>query len=347
MVKIDLITGFLGSGKTTFIKKYAQYYMNQGQKIAILENDYGAINIDMMMLKNLEGPLCDLYMVVGGSDYDCHKRRLHSKLITLAMLGYQRVIMEPSGIFDVDEFFDTLQEDPLDHRYEVGSVISIVDANLEKNLSEESDYLLVSQTADAGIIVLSKTQFATEQDMQNTIEQLNGAMEHFHCNRRVSLNQDVLAKDWDELDETDFQRIADAGFLQKAHVKMPVSTENKYDSLFYMNVKLPENEIQQTIEKLMADPAAGEIFRIKGMLHYDQDMSMHCQDADISEHDSIEKNDSGRWIEVNATHQNTEIRSASVGQEVMIVIGENLNQDVIGAYWDFSFGSGRERADEN
>ena len=45
MVKIDLITGFLGSGKTTFIKKYADYLIRQGCNIGILENDYGAINV--------------------------------------------------------------------------------------------------------------------------------------------------------------------------------------------------------------------------------------------------------------------------------------------------------------
>ena len=49
MVKIDLITGFLGSGKTTFIKKYADYLIRQGCSIGILENDYGAINVDMML----------------------------------------------------------------------------------------------------------------------------------------------------------------------------------------------------------------------------------------------------------------------------------------------------------
>ena len=41
MVKVDLITGFLGSGKTTFIKKYARYLMDQGYNIGILENDFG------------------------------------------------------------------------------------------------------------------------------------------------------------------------------------------------------------------------------------------------------------------------------------------------------------------
>jgi G3E family GTPase len=54
MKKIDLITGFLGAGKTSFIRKYAEYLISQGQKICILENDFGAINIDRVLLKELE-----------------------------------------------------------------------------------------------------------------------------------------------------------------------------------------------------------------------------------------------------------------------------------------------------
>ena len=52
MVKVDLITGFLGSGKTTFIKKYARYLMEQGQNIGILENDFGAINVLQKTFQN-------------------------------------------------------------------------------------------------------------------------------------------------------------------------------------------------------------------------------------------------------------------------------------------------------
>ena len=65
MVKIDLITGFLGSGKTTFIKKYASYLLKKGMNIGILENDFGAVNVDMMLLQDLMGDYCELEMVSG------------------------------------------------------------------------------------------------------------------------------------------------------------------------------------------------------------------------------------------------------------------------------------------
>ena len=138
MVKVDLITGFLGSGKTTFIKKYARYLMDQGYNIGILENDFGAVNVDMMLLRELEGEQCELEMVAGGCDKDCHRRRFKTKLIAMGMYGYDRVLIEPSGIFDMDEFFDALHEEPLDRWYQIGNVIAVVDAGLDEKMSEEA-----------------------------------------------------------------------------------------------------------------------------------------------------------------------------------------------------------------
>lgn len=67
-IQIDLITGFLGSGKTTFIKKYAVYFLKQGKKIGILENDFGAVNVDMMLLQDVMSDSCDVDMIAGACD---------------------------------------------------------------------------------------------------------------------------------------------------------------------------------------------------------------------------------------------------------------------------------------
>ncbi len=77
-------------------------------------------------------------MISGGCDKETHRRRFRTKLIAMGMCGYDRVIVEPSGIYDVDEFFDVLHDEPLDKWYEIGNVITIVDAKLEPELSEES-----------------------------------------------------------------------------------------------------------------------------------------------------------------------------------------------------------------
>lgn len=60
MIKIDLITGFLGAGKTTFIRNYARHLLKQGANIGILENDFGAVNVDAMLLQDILGDHCTL-----------------------------------------------------------------------------------------------------------------------------------------------------------------------------------------------------------------------------------------------------------------------------------------------
>ena len=122
----------------------------------------------MMLLRELEGEQCELEMVAGGCDKDCHRRRFKTKLIAMGMCGYDRVLIEPSGIFDMDEFFDALHEEPLDRWYQIGNVIAVVDAGLDEKMSEEADYILASEVADAGCIVLSKTQEASEHWRQFT-----------------------------------------------------------------------------------------------------------------------------------------------------------------------------------
>lgn len=156
MVTIDLITGFLGSGKTTFIKHYAKYLMDQGMNIGILENDFGAVNVDMLLLQELMGDKCELEMIAGGCDRETHRRRFRTKLIAMGMCGYDRVLVEPSGVYDVDEFFDVLRDEPLDRWYQIGNVITVVNAKLESELSDMSEYLLASEAAHAGAVMLSR-----------------------------------------------------------------------------------------------------------------------------------------------------------------------------------------------
>ena len=85
---------------------------------------------------------------------------MRTKLIAMAMRGFDRVVVEPSGIFDVDEFFDILRDDPLDRWYQLGSVIAVVDALLPETLSPQAEYLLASETMNAGCVLLSRAQLA-------------------------------------------------------------------------------------------------------------------------------------------------------------------------------------------
>lgn len=304
MVKIDLITGFLGSGKTTFIKKYARYLLDQGLNIGILENDFGAVNVDMMLLKDLEGDHCELEMVSGGCDADCHRRRFKTKLIAMGMCGYDRVIVEPSGIFDMDEFFDILREKPLDQWYEIGSVIAVVDAGLDCGQSEAADYLLASEAAGAGCIVLSKVKNVSAEQTEAVKAHLEQAMKKVGCRR--SLFGHIIASDWEQFTEEDYQRLMNCGYESASYRKTDAAAA--FDSLFFMNLELTAEELKERTARLFEEPGCGHILRVKGFV----------------------KAEGGRWLELNATRREQTLAVSPDGQEVLIVIGEQLSKETIG-----------------
>lgn len=309
MVKVDLITGFLGSGKTTFIKKYARYLMDQGYNIGILENDFGAVNVDMMLLRELEGEQCELEMVAGGCDKDCHRRRFKTKLIAMGMCGYDRVLIEPSGIFDMDEFFDALHEEPLDRWYQIGNVIAVVDAGLDEKMSEEADYILASEVADAGCIVLSKTQEASEKSIESTVKHLNRALEAVHCKRKFG-EDEIIRKDWEQFETEDFERILNSGYIAEDYEKMSLDEKEVFKSLYFMDLEISGEELRDAAQKIMQDPACGSVFRIKGF----------TQEPD------------GSWTELNATHHEITQCPIAEGQKVIIVIGEQPDEEMIKKY---------------
>lgn len=308
MVKIDLITGFLGAGKTTFIKKYAQYLLDKGMQIGILENDFGAVNVDMMLLQNLMGDNCELEMISGGCDKETHRRRFRTKLISMGMCGYDRVIVEPSGIFDMDEFFDVLRDEPLDQWYEIGNVITIVDAKLEEEMSEEANYLLASEAAYAGRIILSHADEATEEQKSHTIQHLNKALEQIQCKRR--LEKEILCKSLPNLSQADFEELLNCGYVMENYRKMDMEEQKGFDSLYFMNENVTEDNIQEIVKKIMDDSECGSVFRVKGFV----------------------KNAEDKWLQLNATHNGITMQPIEVGQEVLIVIGEKLQEDKIKSY---------------
>lgn len=356
MVKVDLITGFLGSGKTTFIKKYASWLMNQGLNIGILENDFGAVNVDMMLLHDLEGENCELEMVSGGCDKECHRRRFKTKLIAMGMCGYDRVLIEPSGIFDVDEFFDALYEEPLDKWYQIGNVITILDARLEEKMQPQAEYLLASEAADAGCIVLSKSQEASEQEIQGTVEHLNRALEGVKCKRRFT-EKEILRKDWEQFTDEDFQRIFACGYVMEDFEKQCFDEKEGFQSLYFMELKISGEKLEAAARKILEDPRCGDVFRIKGFVRENGQISAkeanggsgakeNAKRADnglagvadsgsvgVADKDSAElSNEAQGWLELNATRKEFSLKPIAVGQEVVIVIGENMEKERIREY---------------
>ena len=304
MVQVDLITGFLGSGKTTFLRRYVEYLVQQGHNVCILENDFGAVNVDAMLLQDLIGAHCDLETISGGCDCDTHQRRMRTKLISMAMRGFDRVVIEPSGIFDVDEFYDILRDEPLDRWYTLSNVVAIVDAKLEDALSPQADYLLASEAASAGLVVMSRVRQSGVGECTAVIDHLNRALAYCHCTRRFGA--DVLCKDWAALTDTDFARIDGCGWRQTSYVKLHFNEHEAFTSLYFLEAGRSVDQLKTAAQTLLHSAQYGHILRIKGFVP-----------------------DGGGWVELNAARDTMTVRPIPNGQEVLIVIGEGLQKDAI------------------
>ena len=318
MPQIDLITGFPGAGKTNFIKKYVQFLTGQGLTAAVLETDYGAVNLDMVILNDLIGDKCEVEILDGGSGVLSYSHRFHTKLSSMAVSGYDRVIVESFGFYDVDSFFDALAVGPLSQWYSPGSIVNIVDAGMEEQLSDEAQYLLVSQTASAGKIVLThcveaqahesagKEQAAGHCGLasdnlsavrERALARLNTVLERFQSDRRI-IPDDIIARDGDELTQDDFVLIAAAGMIPADYARIPDDMRSGHGTILYSGLELEEQKINGIITEIFADGSCGKVMRIKGFVRAEGNLR----------------------IQVDATRR-----------EVLIISGDELNEDRIDA----------------
>ena len=133
-------------------------------------------------------------------------------------------------------------------------------------------------------------------------------MENVRCRR--TFEGEIFSKDWEKLTDQDYDRLLKCGYRSTAYEKKHFS-EEKFTSLYFMNLAFPAEELACRSEKIMADPDCGSVFRIKG----------------------FGKNREGQWMELNAARGKAALHPIRAGQEVLIVIGENPVKEKIEAYF--------------
>ena len=231
---------------------------------------------------------------------------MRTKLISMAMRGFDRVVIEPSGIFDVDEFYDILRDEPLDRWYALGNVVAIVDARLEDTLSPQAEYLLASEAASAGLVVMSRAQQASRAQAEAVVAHLNRALAACRCPRRFG--DDVLCKDWSALTDADWERIDRCGWQQTSYVKLHFDEHEAFTSLYFLELGRTAEQLQRAARTLLQGAGYGHILRIKGFIPA-----------------------RGGWLELNAARDAMTLQPIPNGQEVLIVIGEGLDKAAIEA----------------
>ena len=156
-------------------------------------------------------------------------------------------------------------------------------------------------------MILSHADAAAREQCEDTVAHLNRALEQIRCDRRIDPKKDILQKNLTDLTKEDLEEVSKCGYRLESYRKMDLENGQSFDSLFFMEEKIKPEALERAVPRLFADKSCGEVFRIKGFV----------------------KNGAGQWMELNATPDSHTMQSVAVGQEVLIVIGEHLQEDKI------------------
>lgn len=187
MTKIDIVSGFLGAGKTTLIKKLLKEALGQ-EKVVLIENEFGEIGIDGGFLKEAgiqvtemnSGCIC--CSLVG--DFGTALNEVVSKYAP------DRIIIEPSGVGKLSDVIKAVQKEATNCRLSLNTFVTVADAKKCKMYMKNFGEFYNNQVEYAGTIILSRTEQMQDEKLQKTVELIR---EH---NKKAA----VITTPWEELD---------------------------------------------------------------------------------------------------------------------------------------------------
>ena len=169
MTKIDVVSGFLGAGKTTLIKKLLKEALN-GTKVVLIENEFGEIGIDGGFLKESGIEIkemnsgCICCSLVG--DFGTSLKEV------LTTYSPERVLIEPSGVGKLSDVLKAVEDVAQDLDVEVNSAVAVVDASKCKMYMKNFGEFFINQVEYAGTIILTRADKTSQEKMNACVEML-------------------------------------------------------------------------------------------------------------------------------------------------------------------------------
>ena len=175
MTKVDIISGFLGAGKTTFIKQLINQVYN-GQKLVLIENEFGEIGIDGGFLQDAGIEITEM----NSGCICCTLVGDFSEALKKVIDEYHpdRVIIEPSGVGKLSDVAKAVEEVKEIADIEVASKIAVVDGKKAKLYLKNFGEFYEDQVENATTIVISRTQMMTDEKVEECVHMLREENEH-------------------------------------------------------------------------------------------------------------------------------------------------------------------------
>lgn len=187
MTKIDIVSGFLGAGKTTLIKKLIKEAL-QDTQVVLIENEFGEIGIDGGFLKDAGIEIkemnsgCICCSLVG--DFGASLKEV------LTTYKPERVLIEPSGVGKLSDVVKAVENVAADLEVKVNSAVAVVDASKCKMYIKNFGEFFVNQIEHAGTIILSRTGNMPQEKLQAAVELI----------RQHNAKATIITTPWEDLE---------------------------------------------------------------------------------------------------------------------------------------------------
>lgn len=256
MIKIDVVSGFLGSGKTTLIKSLLKAYENE--KVVLIENEFGEIGIDGDIIER-EG--FEVFEISSGCICCIMKKDFQVVLSRIIEeFNPDRIIVEPTGISILSEIIDILSSKEVSERCSINSLITVIDS---VNYLEQCDAFgefFEDQITNAETLILSKSQFVEPKKVEKIIESL----------REVNSEAEIIASNWSKLSFNEIKGLLEQNikveFKELFHTEYKPCKENKFKAIGIETSKKFTKEELEEILKDLKEAKYGQVLRGKGFL---------------------------------------------------------------------------------
>lgn len=188
MTKIDIVSGFLGAGKTTLIKKMVKEAY-QGEKLVLIENEFGEISIDGGFLKDAGIQISEM----SSGCICCSLVGDFGKALREVKEQFQpdRILIEPSGVGKLSDVIVAVENTVADiPDMRLNSFVTVADASKVKVYMKNFGEFYNNQIESAGTIILSRTQKLTQEKLEAAVALL----------REKNPTAAILTTPWDQLD---------------------------------------------------------------------------------------------------------------------------------------------------
>ncbi|NOT79992.1 MAG: GTP-binding protein [Bacteriovoracaceae bacterium] len=314
-IPVTILTGYLGSGKTTILNYILKE--NHGKKIAVIENEFGEKNIDSEFVIHQKE---NIYQMTNGCICCNVRDDLVKTLQDIIKLNYnfESIIIETTGVADPNPILHTFKQIAfLGEHFEIDSIICVIDSkNIQRQIERSIE--VKKQISSSNLYVLSKADLASNEEIiwaQNKIMSLNPSAEtHLSSNANFDIDKIFMRG----LFRT---KIAVPAFFKKPRSAMPIFTKiqnaDHEEGVESMSLELAGKMDEMLLNlwlNILFERASDEIYRMKGILFLDDNLQktfLQCV------HDFVELVPSD-----DITDQDLKINQ-------IVIIGKNLNREMI------------------